>query len=401
MNEDVFLDCGSYSEKLSKIANKILHERRFSGEQITKKDIDEVQTNIYQAYQTILSNVSTYGATNAEIVISNSVNSLNDIVSAQGNLSAIVAVADEISKKEILEDIEKSPKREDSEGVTAVVGGIALATGMTDATTTLITNKLYNMELQKSINAFYEGAKKGDINDTAMINDIERITAFMSSNPELNEKNSRALYAWMMRLQAYKSDIANQVLEQAANYYGIDIYSINEDGKKTIDSSKIEEMYRESVKDVNPKAASKTIEDFEEVSYRAAERKVKQKAYMGDEPKDIVSYEEEFIAQREYIKFVREINQEYRNGNLGRLEELIKSSPEYATRATNDIFSWQQNSLKPARKEQLMQQGLVMGNMLTSIKKEKSDLDIENLTKKVNMFEHTQQRDSQEDDYQL
>lgn len=396
MEEDIFVNCGSYSEKLSKMANKIIQERKLSGEKITKKDVDEVENNVYKAYQMILTNVSAYGVDNLDIVISNSVNLLDDIITTRGDISGIVSTADDISKKEIIKDMENIQKEEKTGAGIVIAGtGAYLAS---DAINELITNKLFNSKLIQEINTLYGYAESGNVSDVANINETENLVKFMTTHSQIDSKSSRALYTFMMRAAVLDNQTVNEVIEQAADYYGIDIFSIDNEGNREIDLLKIQKGYQDSVKDVNPVAATKTVEDFRKLSSVAAEKKVKQKAYVGDEVKDITSFEQAYIEQRSYTNFMKKINEKYRMGDFSGMEDLFRTNPEYATRATKEVLSWQQMQSRPMRKAQLERQGITMGEMLQSQKKQTSNLNIEDITKGVNMFESKEQ-DGQEDDY--
>ena len=398
--EEAFLECGGYSKKISKIANKILEERRLSGENITKKEIEELQSYINQAYQIILNNVNTFGVSNAGVVISNSINSLSDIIDQKGDISGIIATADQISKQEIVKDFEEKLNKKDSNISVGTIRMGGLISGLSQESM-LITQKLFSIELQNQIAMLYASAKMGNLNDTANISEIEGVSKIVLQHPELDEKSRRALYASMMRLGSLKSEVTNQTLENIADNYKIDIYKMDENGKRSIDLLKLQDMYQESVREVNPKAAEKTLEDFRKMSIKRAKIKVEQKVYNEDSAKDIVSFEKAYEARIEYNKYLRGINKKYREGDIEGLEELMKSSPEYAIQAVKDILSWQQNPIKTSRKNQLMQQGLIMGNILTSIKKEKDNTTIENLTEGINMFEIQQKGKSEVDDYEL
>lgn len=402
MESNIFLDCGSYSDKLSKIANKILEDKKFSGEKITKKDIETVQDTIYQAYQRILSNVKGCNVSNPALIISKSVNSLSCIVDKKSDVSSIIAIADEVSQNEIIEEYENIQINSSGSSFSSNIGNIIMAESIIDGSKELVSKQLYNIELQNDINSLYTGAQIGDQLSTAKINEIEKITNFVGSNKQLDEKSIRGMYARMMRMAALKDQIANQVIINVADNYGIDIFETDESGKKTLDLLKLQSKYQESVRGVNPKAAEKTIEDFKELAIGAASREIEKGTYLGTMTRDIISFEEGAKSKRELVSFERRINQEYKAGNIGVMEELLKASPEYAIQMTQDLFKWQQNpKLQNARREQLQKQGMILGNIVAAIKKGKTEVLVDNLNSQDDCSNNFSVQQDQEDDYQL
>lgn len=352
--KDYFINCGGYASKLSKIAQEILEERRKNGEIITKKDVDFTANSLYEAYNTIVANF------NDDKFVSKAVDDLAIMVDRLGDISNIVELADEVSKKIAYEEFYKENDEENIglTGISAVaMVGNGLAKGFAMEN---IVNKLYGTGLQKQINTMYAQAMSGDINSIAKINEIDKITSLADANETLDEKSTRGMLARMMRMAALNDETNNQVLTQLAEHYNMDIFQTDKSGNKILDINKLQDKYHDSVSKVNPKAAQMTIDDFKKIAMKSAQRE-KEKGTFSKLDQTIQSSVEQKAKNRELIQFEKIVNSAYRNKEYSTVKKFLNDNPDLGRKMVEDVFEWQKNvnPLGP-KSSQLQMQGELM-----------------------------------------
>ena len=393
MEEDIFIECGSYGPQLSEIAKNVVTQRRENGEIITEKDIRDIESNVFEAYQRILSNAKD------KKTISEAVNDLANLIERKGDISNIVEQADQIAKRVVLDDIiEKESAQTKSGTVVQATAVVVTAAELSKNDNESILDKLFNKELQEKINSDYKDASEGNIEAVANVNEIELMTDFLNSHKELDDKSKRALLARMMRLAALKTEQGTKVLGEVAKTCGFDIFSENENGESSVDLQKLQQLYSEEVGKVNPKAAQRTIEDFAEMIKKSASREIERGTYSKPgRTLQIGLLERE--ERRKLTELERKINIAYRDENLIEVQELIRENPDQAKLIIQNLFQLQQlPNLSASKANDLKDKGIILGEMLSEVKKEEQErTEISAITAQVKLFNENKNANNTQD----
>ncbi len=391
MEEDIFIECGSYAAQLSEIAKNIIVQRRENGEKITQKDIRDTEANIFEAYQRILSN------TKDGNTISEAVNGLAKLIERKGDISNIVEQADQIVKQVVQEkENVKTTSNTDVQNTAVLVTAAALSKDIGES----IVDKIFSVELQKEINSNYKDASKGKIEAVASVNEIEMTLDLLNSHKELDDATKRALLARMMRMASSEKETDIKALGEIAKKCGLDIFSEKENGESSVDLQKLQQLYSEEIRKVNPKAAQRTIEDFAGLVKKSAEREIEKKTYSNPERTlqiGLLEREE----KRKLIELERKINTAYRDGNLIEVQELIRENPDQATLIVQNLFKYQQlPNLSASKANDLRDEGIILGEMLSEVRKEEQEkAQISAITAQVDLFNpNMHEKDTQDID---
>lgn len=269
MRKSILDNCGRYSGKLIKISNMIFEQKIKNGEPIIESDRDKMEDEIFQAYQSILSiakdgNTISMAIQNLTKAIENTgrTDLANLAVSSVALANEQVDIKEENSKTEVFSEINKDIE-----------------------TTIFAKEKEINIEfldrifdnkgLQDLGNTINK-AKEGDIQANADIKNIQAVSRFMARTDTLDEKSERGALAWMRILASSNSPMAQKYLKMMAEKYDFDIFDFDEKGIKTVNSQKINALYREKIGKVNVKASEKSDEFFENINIRRGKRAIEE-----------------------------------------------------------------------------------------------------------------------------
>ena len=274
MEKSVLDGCGVHSEKLVEISNLIVEQKIKNGEVVTKEQIWDIDSNIFEAYQTILSTAKDSNT------ISKAIEYFKNAVENGGVTANLSNVASSATLKSI-EDIQTNSNNiEEVSNITDTATAMVIVDAVANDKGLKMLDNLLNTEMLKDLETDIQKAKEGDIDATASVDSYERIAKIASSFPEPNEKNQRGILASMMRLAAYDTPINRKALVELSNKYGFDLLEQAEDGSFSVNQEKLTALYREKMPETS-KAANYTIEDFRQMAERSAKKAVEEGKYKG------------------------------------------------------------------------------------------------------------------------
>ena len=339
MANSVLNGCGSYSQKLTEISTSVKKRKLMNGEPLTNQDIWDIDDNIFQAYQIILSQ------TRDSIGISKAIEYLEKEVETSGSSADFKELANVASQKAI--------KEVGNKNVTSNRGEKSDITGKAVIGAAIIDGIMINKELVES--------KLGEIQDgsieaaSAMVA-YERSTAAFErirnkkENGKITEKDKRQGLAWMMREVATGAIVDESHIIKMAEEMGFDIIKEDADGKKSIDENKLERKYQESLPE-NSKTTMRTIDDFRKLNEKVGKEAIEKGTYEG---KDTNKIENRIIKMtRSPIEFrleelIEEYNKMQGKGVSG--EKLLKMQDKIeivseVVKESKDLIN-KENSLK-------------------------------------------------------
>lgn len=350
-----FLNCGGYSEKFSKMLNDILKAREENGEKITPKDVDEVCNSINEAYSVIT------GKTTDDNVISQAIDDLITRIDRNGDLNNIVKDAEECLNGAIIERYYVEDEENQKIGVIPVtIGTAGIVIG---GTATNIVRSLYSANLQQQINTMYSSAASGNLKSIANLNEIEKLTAFLDKNEILTEKSERYVLARMMRLASLEDDTVNQALLSCAQKANIDIFKEDEIGNKMIDTDKLQKKYHNAIEKVNPKVANFTLDDFNKLAMKSAQKE-KAKGTYSKSNQTIENAIDAKSKQYKLTEYEQKINSLYNKKDYVQIKKELEKNGELSEKMLKDVVKWQRsaNPLKDNSSKLYM-----LGDMMSEI----------------------------------
>lgn len=303
MGTTILENCGKHSDKLVEISKLIKEQKKINGEPLTMETILNIDNDIYEAYQTILSNLTD------GVSIAMAINYLEKEVQNGGATKSVKNIASSVSQKVVIENRNKNfhePKSIEEEIVAA-----SIANQLIEKDGLKVLDNMFDKNTLTEMNKEIEKAKNGDKKAAGNMETYERAMAFLGKNPELkDEKTERGALGWMMNLASNESELNEKALIAMAKQYGFDILDKAENGEVSVNKEKLEKLYEEKIKVVNPNAAKRKISDFEKISEKRGEEALK-----------IGKYEKEKTAEDQ----VKKIKKRVINSHEAYLEDLIES----------------------------------------------------------------------------
>ena len=275
MEKRVLDGCGRYSEKLIEISETIIKQKVKNGENPSKNDVWEIDSQIFEAYQTILSNAKDSN------IIDKSINYLKETVEASGNINNINSVAISSVEKTILEEQKYAAIKEEASKISETLVSVGTIDIITDIMKDGSLNNLdsfLNIEVVNELDNEIQKVKTGDKKALGGIVAFEGAAEALGKYDKLDEKQTREVLARMMNLAASDSPTNKKLLEEMANKYGFNILEKGEDGISLVDEEKLTELYQSKIP-ANSKTTLRTIEDFKKVNERKAERAKEKSSY--------------------------------------------------------------------------------------------------------------------------
>ena len=367
MEENDFIDCGQYAGSLSEIAQEILKQRIINGEKITNKDIQETKSNIFEAYQVILSNAS-FAEIDRGAVISRSISSLTKLIENKGDLSNIKEMADVISQEQVLEEQKNNSIRSQNSGLaTAVVIGGTVAVVSKD----FALNKIFDLKLQQKVNFKYKEAQSGDTEATKMANVMDKIANLPDTNNDFSPEQHRELLFKMMRLSAINDEISNETLSKLADNYNMDCFTTDGQGNSIFDAQKLQEEFQQAWSEVNPEIANMTISKFAEYNEKVAKREIDRGTYMQD-GLTFKDSAENYNRKVQALQFEREINRLLRSKDSDGIKKMVESKPEVAKLVLKNLNAkTQTRDITPEKIDKINNKISTIGQVLTEINNSK------------------------------
>lgn len=337
---------GGNSDRIGNIVGKIIETRVENGEHLDQKDIAEIQTQVESSYNRIVEAAERAGmrfGINSQNVITKSLTYLENY---RGDISDIKGAVDSQCLKAINDEIIETKGPEQTEKSTSPLAGIvSVAVGaIANQIEHVIVENLLTKETRENINNEYQAAAKGDINAVSTIFEIEKLTSLASKNPvTLDEKTTRGVLARMMRMAGTENKTAESVLLQMAERYGMnDLILTGSDGSKSFNAMQLQRNYQSAVSKVNPKAATKTLQDFRMLSLKSAQKQLES----GEYSKPGLTIEQrnrDDIENDKLTQFEKRVSLAYRNNDLDQVSALVATNPEYGQAMARDLTKWSQN----------------------------------------------------------
>lgn len=310
-------NCGKYSEDLNEISKKVIEQKNLNGEKITERDFINVDDEIFQAYQTILTNL------NDGESITDAIRNLKNDVLNRGLTSDFRNLAVSAVQKTIQQrgkNVNSELKVEDT-----IVKAVATYNLLENSEK--ILDNVFDEKFVQNMDVVLEKAKNGDAEATAEMETIKKVSKFMATHQTLKGNQDRAVLVYMERLSHLNTPMANELLEKMANQYGdvLDVFDMGEDGKKVINIEKIQNALSERI---TPERAEKL--NVEDINMRLGEKTVKKGVYTGkDAPEDAKAVISD-MKKSVFMSEIRKIMKQYMKSEDERkkIEELYGKYPE-------------------------------------------------------------------------
>ena len=261
----ILMNCGAFSEMLLQIRDDKINQMVKAGKKVQKKDYDNIDLELFEAYQNILSMV------HDKRLIGLSLDRLKGVIANGSDLASISTIAVETTRQVVKEEtnteinqagnletnyendnlneeelFEKPEEKSDLAIQTNIPALIPYFTRVKK-----IDDSSFDPEIKESMKKRLEKAKSGD--DASVIEAAEfRVLIQIKEESDLdpdyfkNESNKRHLIRKLRKMKECDIDDATLALiEELAEKTGLDIISTDETGKKHFDSEKFDEQYPE------------------------------------------------------------------------------------------------------------------------------------------------------------
>ncbi len=311
-------NCGRYSEDLMEISKKVLEQKKLNGEKVTETDILDVEDDIFQSYQTILSFFK--DGNNISLAIKNLKNDvINKGLTTNFKNLAISAVNNTIKQQENYEFQENNGEN--------IIAGIVIANTIENKIESETLNKLFDEKLIQNMDEVLEKAKSGDVQASSEMETVKNATKFLGTHKELEGNIDRAALGWMLRLSECQSPMAKQVLEQMQEQYKeyFDVVEKNENGETIISTDKIR-------KELSQRVGKEKFEklDFKKINERVGERAVEKGNYRSEKvPKDAATMVENLKREVRKANIKKMIKENSRTADgLEKIQEIYSRFPE-------------------------------------------------------------------------
>lgn len=378
IRKSVLDNCGRYSDDLNEISRKVVERKKFNGEKITELDMQNIDDELFQAYQTILSNLNDGNS------ISRAVKMMRTTVENSGvisNFNTVAISAIETARKE------QPTKFFQENNIKEVIGGAIVANELINQGDKTL-DKIFNEKTLQEMNVVLEKAKTGDIDAVAEMETVKKATKFMSTHQKLEGNIDRAALAWMARLSKIDSPMARDVLNQMAEQYKdvLDVTERKDDGTLAVSYEKIEKALEERVS-----AEKMENIDYDSINKRTADRAIQKGEYSQENaPKDAKSVENN-LRKESRISTLNKLIKEYRKSENceEKISELCGQYPEemkQILRREIDVCNRIQESGKGYKKLSEHQNTVIM---VSNAIREREEQAIDN-GKKVEMNTRTQ-----------
>ena len=272
MGNSVLAGCGRYSDKLTEISKTLVENKIKSGEKISENDIWKIDSQIFEAYQTILATAKDSN------VIAKSIDYLKDSMQKGGSISDLNNLAISSVQKSLNEEQKNIEYNETAaKAIEAAATMVIITDVMKDGSLNNLDNFL-NTEVVNELDNEIQKAKAGDKDALGGVVAFEGAAEALGKYDKLDEKQTREVLARMMSLAASDSLANKKLLEEMASKYGFDVLGKGKDGAVVIDEEKLTELYQSKLPD-GSKTTLRTIEDFKKVNERKAERTKEKSSY--------------------------------------------------------------------------------------------------------------------------
>ncbi len=317
-------NCGSYSDRLSQIAEDIYKIRLEKGEKAVDKD--RIDLDVYEGYQAVLENAND-GQDIAEAI--------NELArkTSNGNIAVNFKAMAAETTINIREKNEEA--RRYAESTLKTFGTVAGAIVATEAVMQLSTadhlkevdntfETTFSPDVKEKIDERLEQAKNGDKKAIISLDLIKRAGKFFASNPKLDVRSERGALAWMMQLAQIDNPEAKKLLEEMAKKYKMNIFDRDENEKTVVSKEKLEDLFEEKISEVNPKLAKKR--DFSDIMERRAQISIERGDYSKDKKSDDFINDMKEGAREGAIR--KRLNIALKNNDVETIKEISETAPE-------------------------------------------------------------------------
>lgn len=319
MEKSVLDGCGVHSEKLVEISNLLVEKKIKNGEKVTKEDIWSIDSDIFEAYQIILSNAKDSNT------ISKAIQYFENAIENGGEINNLSSIANTVTLKSIEETQNYNSIEIQKENIEDITAAVVIVEAINNDKGLKMLDNLLDTEMLKDLESDIQKAKEGDIEAVASLESFEALTKQAASNPELDEKAQRGILARMMRLTAYDTPANRKLLTELAKQYEFDILDKAEDGNISINQEKLTDLYKEKMP-ATSKAVDYTIEDFRQMAERAAKKAISEEKY---KDKTAVSISSGIKSDVKIKKIKKEIKKAMEKGDSSeQIEALCQEYPD-------------------------------------------------------------------------
>ena len=335
----VLLNCGSFSDKLINISDKIYEKRKIS-EPITNDTKDIVDQEIFQAYQKILSVCKNFDE--ISLIISNFDKSIES-----GNIN-IDAVVNDAIETQIFNNSEKDFNVENNTDLEKENDKLKESIENNIFNNVVKIENIFDSDFSDNLDVSIEKARNGDEKSIESVELIGKVTNFIANFPKLDEKSERGALAWMMRLSCCESDVAKQLLEKMAAQYGYDFYTIDSNNQKIFNQESFEKYFEEKIGKVNEKIAKDGKSRFEELNKNDAQKAIETKKYT-ESPVSSKSLKEQITENAKINNYRKIINSALSNNDMEQLEKLAREDSGIFKKVIMeqiDVYNWLTEKVK-------------------------------------------------------
>ena len=228
-------NCGSNSDKLKEIYNSMLNAKKVSNEEITEDTMELLDSEIFQAYQTILSFTNDGNAVALALYdFAKRVAQGNIEISELSSLAVDVATEASMAENVLVVPEEMDESTQDAFAAIAILGGM-LTENEKETISILCTD-----ELEDSYKGVFDRAQEGDKKSQKVLDLINRAEGYIVNRDKLNPKGAASgALALVYQLTSTGDSTALEVAEKIVSTFGLD--EVVENG--TINPDKVKEVF--------------------------------------------------------------------------------------------------------------------------------------------------------------
>ena len=337
MEDNILTNCGVHTDRLTNLANKIKVQRFGNGETINQKESAQINFEIYEAYQEILSNLKDGQSIEKAILY------LEKEVERNSGATSVKGIAEAVSKKVVQEnEINYKSNNVKEEVVAAAVTTSIVANQMIKTEGEKVVENVFDYSMLKKVDVSLEKAKLGDEKSITELEVLKKATIFMGKFKKLDGKLDRGALVLMGRLSKLDSPAAEEVLEKMAKQYEsqLDVFDIDENGKKVVNEEKLQKMLKERL----PEEKFERLQEdsFERINKRTAKRSIDTGIYDGEKaPNSAEEYVKDIkkdVSLAEIRKKVKEYSKD--ESGLDKIKELYAMYPDKLKEVLKEKIHW-------------------------------------------------------------
>ena len=329
MKKSILDNCGVHSDKLIEIYNNIINTKIKNGEKVSENDTWTLESDIYQAYQTILS-VANDGneITKGLMYLKQSLENTGNITNLS-NLAVVSVQKAALENRNIQNDISVNEKN----------ANVVMANEILETNTVKVIDNLFDAKMFSAIDLEVQKINAGDKEAYSNLLAFENAAKAVGKYNKLNPTEEKTTLIRMMRLAAGKDSQANEsLLVSMAEKYGFDILEKDADDNLVVNEEKLTRLYQSKMP-IGSRASFLTIESFKEINEKIGEKAREEGRLDVKDGISPITIKEE-ITKKAIKEIVRKqlLEEIYKNEgkNIEKISELYVKYPEIVKEILKD-----------------------------------------------------------------